>query len=444
MEESTELNDSDCIVSSSSNGFNNLYKSFKKIHNAYLTELVCNRSQKEKRSYFTEVMNDTKYLEDTTKGNAVQASFCFTDSDSKINTNTMDMVATIRNNVPLRILIRRMLDEAFGISNGTENKHCDIDSSAIVKEKSINSDNETNDCSSLHESFSDRLKDNKLVTIEEESVNSLYHTESIECTGMYLSGLLKFDRKPANRIKLDSPSLSRDSTEVSTSQVSTDISINDSSCYTNITYDESSICRENNNGTNKSVVMVNTINSFNDIDLSSSAEKTADFLNILNEENSVETKQLSPKSLNSTEENKRKSSIGADRSVKNKSKFVSTLALNSRGSDKRHRQSVTLFRLTLSKRTPKLSLNTSIKCAKTPYYNAFLKKKQVKSRNVSSMKTTNTPKSMEAPKTPKIYPNRAKTFKTRGIFKQRKMVSSDTCAGCFPDYYTPGYLNFQC
>lgn len=330
---------------------------------------------------------------------------------------TMDSDIPIDLSIPLPVLIRRMLDNAFGKSKSTievtedqctfENKNCKKDSSLISRQDKSSHD-ETNDCSSLHESVSDciKRKNNKLITIEEENTNSLHYSNNIDLTGIYLNRLPKSNDNSVYQIDHSDSLPLRNDTETFASQIDTDISSNNSSCCTDFTnFYESSISQQNNDDNNESAITVNTTHSFNGTDVSSNDENTADFLNILKKGNSPETRQVSCKSLSSLEKDRKESSIDAslldaDFSSKSARKFISRLILKKHGS--------------------KASLNTSNKLLKTPRYNVSLLKTQY--RTSFYMKVGNTSKTSETTKISNIHSNPAKPFKSFKTHEQKQMA----------------------
>lgn len=414
--EEYELNRSNCEIHAPLSGLENLLKSFNETYRKDFGESICHlqkNKQIETESYFTDFANSTEYLSlkdiDTNKITAMESRL------SSTNLNCTEDSINVKRDVPLRVLIRRMLDEAFGKPTDTadvdknlfnvENNNCKVNlSNSLAKDESTNSNSEMNDHTSFHESRDDytRQKDDKLVTIAEERSNSLHHADIMECTGLYLSGLFKFDGKLIDPVKDKNPLLLRNDTEVFPSQIDTDIQIVESLCRTIVVQDESSIYEQNNDDKDESVMIINTIDSSNDIDLSSNYERTVDFFNFSEDKSDIKMKQAPNESLSSFDEDKTRSSTDAclkdiECSMKKKPKFISTFTLNLRRSCKRHRQSITLFRQALLKRTPKLSLKTDSKSAKTPGRNV------TRSRNNSKQKKL-LPQIILTPATPKPIP----------------------------------------
>nr|XP_050852968.1 metabotropic glutamate receptor-like protein R isoform X2 [Vespula vulgaris]XP_050852969.1 metabotropic glutamate receptor-like protein R isoform X2 [Vespula vulgaris] len=355
-----------------------------------------------------------------------------------------------------------MLDEAFGkpcnvtnvnedridLQNTNDNKiNSKRSSLMLMREDSIDSKNKTNNSSSSNETSLDCVKyiDNKLISIEEESVNFSSNHNTIEYTGMYLSRLLKFERKSTERIKNNDIASLEDDNDNSTNNAKFNKDFLRSSVLHDIDENEEKECDDSLhcmdfmktklpvnreiNIENKFVTKIQSIiNSSNNLNFNSSEEKTTDFFNISNNENTVEKKEMFHKRSNLSKRKETKeisltddNSIDIDQSTKNKSKFTSKITINLQKSYKRQRQSITLFQIKLSKRTPKLSMNTSNKSTKTiiPHNNVVLEKKQIKHTNISSTNVSNIKKTT---KIPKVQQNRAKLFKSREINKKKQML----------------------
>ncbi|KAL2742038.1 protein PFC0760c-like isoform X1 [Vespula maculifrons] len=466
-EEKVSLNNnSNCTILSLSSGLNNVYESLNKKYETSLTKLVCNnQKQKKGKSYFSDDSDSTKYLwedisKENIKCNAEERNIRLTDSNCMKNTNTTDFVEN--KNVPLRVLIRQMLDEAFGkpcnvtnvnedridLQNTNDNKiNSKRSSLMLMREDSIDSKNKTNNSSSSNETSLDCVKyiDNKLISIEEESVNFSSNHNTIEYTGMYLSRLLKFEGKSTERIKNNDIASLEDDNDNSTNNAKFNKDFLRSSVLHDIDENEEKECDDSLhcmnfmktklpvnreiNIENKFVTKIQSIiNSSNNLNFNSSEEKTTDFFNISNNENTVEKKEMFHKRSNLSKRKETKeisltddNSIDIDQSTKNKSKFTSKITINLQKSYKRQRQSITLFQIKLSKRTPKLSMNTSNKSTKTiiPHNNVVLEKKLIKHTNISSTNVSNTKKTT---KIPKVQQNRAKLFKSREINKKKQMI----------------------
>ncbi|KAL2722621.1 protein PFC0760c-like isoform X1 [Vespula squamosa] len=464
-EEKVSLNNnSNCRILSSSSGFNNVYESLNKKYETSLTKLVCNnQKQKKGKSYFSDDLDSTKYLwedisKENIKCNAEERNIPLTDSNCIKNTNTTDFVGN--KNVPLRVLIRQMLDEAFGkpdvtnvnedrvdLQNTNDNKiNSNQSSLMLIREDNIDSKNETNDSLSSNETPLDLVKciNNKLISIKEESVNFSSNHNTTEYTGMYLSRLLKFKGKSTERIKNNNIVLLEDDNDNSTNNAKFNKDFLRSSILHNIDENEEkewndslhcmnfmktklSVNREINIE-NKFVTKIQSIiNSSNNLNFNSSEEKTTDFFSISNNENTVEKKEMFHKRSNLLKRKETKeisltddNSVDVYQSTKNKSKFTSKITINLQKSYKRQRQSITLFQIKLSKRTPKLSINTSNKSTRTitPRNNVVLEKKRIKHPNISSTNVSNTQKTT---KIPKVQQNRAKLFKSREINKKKQM-----------------------
>ncbi|XP_035719555.1 BEACH domain-containing protein lvsB-like isoform X2 [Vespa mandarinia] len=458
-------NNSNCSVLSSPNIFNKVYESLNKKYETSQTKLICN-NQKRKRSkpYFSDNLDNTKYLwEDirrkNIKCNTEERSTDLTDSNCIKDTNT---------NVPLRVLIKQMLDEAFGkpsatnvnedrvdLQNTNDNKiNSEQSSLTLEKEDNIELKNETNNSSIINsrinlsnETCLDRVKciDNKLISIEEEAVNFSSDYNVTEYTGMYLSRILKFSGKSTERIKNNDIVLLQDDKNNSTDNAKVNKDFLSSSVLPDIDENEEKECddslhcmnlmktklpiNQEINIENKFAMLESIINSTSNLNFDSSEEKTTDFFNISNKENNVKKKETFYKGLNLLQKEDTKeiflssdNSIDIDQSTKNKSKFTSKITINLQKSCKKQRQSITVFRIKLhNKRTPKLSMKTNNKSIRTvtPRNNVVLAKEQIKYANISPTSVTSRQKTTKGPK---IQQNRAKVFKSREINKNKQML----------------------
>ncbi|XP_046819538.1 uncharacterized protein MAL13P1.304-like isoform X3 [Vespa crabro] len=461
-------NNSNCTVLSSPNIFNKVYESLNKKYETSQTQLICN-NQKRKRSkpYFSDNLDSTKYLwEDirrkNIKCNTEERSTDLTDSNCIKDTNTTDLIGN--KNVPLRVLIKQMLDEAFGkpsatnvnedrvdLQNTNDNKiNSEQSLLTLEREDNIESKNETNNSSSSNETCMDRVKcvDNKLISIEEEAVNFSSDYNVTEYTGMYLSRILKFSGKSTERIKNNDIVLLQHDKNNSTDNAKVNKDFLCSSVLPDIDENEEKECddslhcmnlmktklpvNQEINIENKFAMLESIINSTSNLNFDSSEEKTTDFFNISNKENNVKKKETFYKGLNLLQREDTKeiflsndNSIDVDQSTKNKSKFTSKITINLQKSCKKQRQSITVFRIKLhNKRTPKLSMKTNNKSIRTvtPRNNVVLAKEQIKYANISSTSVTSTQKTTKVPKGPKIQQNRAKVFKSREINKNKQML----------------------
>lgn len=280
-----------------------------------------------RKPYFSDNLDNTKYLwEDISKKyikcNAEERSTDITDSNCIKNTNTTDLIEN--ENVPLRVLLKQMLDEAFGKPSSnvtdvnedrvnlqyTNDNKINSEKSPLtsVKEDNIESKNETNNSSSFNETSLDRVKCiDKLISIEEESVNFSSDYDTIEHTGTYLSRILKFPGKSTKGIKNNDIVPLEDDKDNSIDNAKINKDFLGSSVLSDIEENKGKECDDSLHCMNfketelpvnreisiekKFVTLESIINSSNGLNSDVSEEKTTDFFNISNKENNVKKKE---------------------------------------------------------------------------------------------------------------------------------------------------------
>ncbi|XP_043496219.1 protein dopey homolog PFC0245c-like isoform X2 [Polistes fuscatus] len=461
----------DCTVLSTSINFKKVYESLNNKYKTCLTnnKSIChNQKQKKVKKYFNDDLDNIKdSREDVNKENikcnaAEERNIQPIDSNCFKNTNTTDL---FKNNVPLSILIKQMVDEAFGkpsdiinVKKGnvkevnlhnTSDKINNTEQSLelIIENKdSIVSTTDTNDTASSNETFLDRVKcDDKLITIEEESENSLSNYNIVENTGMHLSKLLKFDAESNNRINKDNNIVSsKDNNDNSAiiSKISKDIfnssvlfnteenkeeELDNSLYFRDFVKMKSLLINQKTNIDNKFVALETANDSTNNLSFEINEDQTMNIFNISNDKNIVENKESfnEQSNLSKREEMKEISSfndnsINTDPSTKKEQKFINEVTINLRTPCKR-REFTTFCHISLSKRTPKLSMNTKTVISRKNY--TVLTNKPIKHANISSTDFANASKKKITSKIPKLQQqNRAKLFESRDINKKQQIL----------------------
>ncbi|KAI4479884.1 hypothetical protein M0804_010623, partial [Polistes exclamans] len=458
----------DCTVLSTSIKFKKVYESLNNKYKTCLTnnKSICNnQKQKKVKRYFNDDLDNIKYSrEDVNKENfkcnaAEEQNIQPTDLNCVKNTNTTDL---FKNNVPLSILIKQMVDEAFGkplnIINvkkenikevnlhNTNDKINNTEQSLELITENKDSIDSTNDTASSNETFLDRVKcDDKLISIEEESENSLSNYNIVENTGMHLSKLLKFDAESNNRINKDNNIASlKDNNDNSTiiAKISKDNfnssvlfnteenkeeKLDDSLYFRDFVKIKSLLIDQKTNIDNKFVALETANDSTNNLSFEIDEDQTMNIFNISNDKNTVENKESfnEQSNLSKREEMKEISSfndnsINTDPSTKKKQKFINKVTINLRTPCKR-REFTTFCHISLSKRTPKLSMNTRTVIPRKNY--TVLTNKPIKHANISSTNFANASKKKITSKIPKLQQqNQAKLFKSRDINKKQQIL----------------------
>ncbi|XP_043496221.1 myb-like protein D isoform X4 [Polistes fuscatus] len=295
----------------------------------------------------------------------------------------------------------------------------------IENKDSIVSTTDTNDTASSNETFLDRVKcDDKLITIEEESENSLSNYNIVENTGMHLSKLLKFDAESNNRINKDNNIVSsKDNNDNSAiiSKISKDIfnssvlfnteenkeeELDNSLYFRDFVKMKSLLINQKTNIDNKFVALETANDSTNNLSFEINEDQTMNIFNISNDKNIVENKESfnEQSNLSKREEMKEISSfndnsINTDPSTKKEQKFINEVTINLRTPCKR-REFTTFCHISLSKRTPKLSMNTKTVISRKNY--TVLTNKPIKHANISSTDFANASKKKITSKIPKL------------------------------------------
>ncbi|KAI4487745.1 hypothetical protein M0802_011850, partial [Mischocyttarus mexicanus] len=342
------------------------------------------------KPYFDYDLNNIKYSwkdvnRENIKCNDVEERNIHHD-DSNFVKNTNNTTDLYQDEVPLRILIKQKLDEAFrkpsnminnvnedqvNLQKTTSNKIINSEQSLVLilnNEGDTDSTTDKNDPVSSNETFLKHTKcDDRLISIEEESENSLSNYNIVENTGMYLSKLLKFDAKSNNLINNDNNNIASLNDNNDNSAIAAKISKNsfDSSVLFTISeneeekHDESLPINQETNNENKFVKLETVIDSMSNLSFEQNEDQTMNIF-ITNDENNVKKEKSFNEQLNLLKKEEMKEiNLFDDNSIKftkNKPKFIDKTTINLQTLYKRH-QFTTLYNTSLSKHTSKLSIN---------------------------------------------------------------------------------------
>ncbi|XP_015188308.1 PREDICTED: putative uncharacterized protein DDB_G0274405 [Polistes dominula] len=421
---------------------------------------ICNNEyQKKVKEYFNDDLDNIKYSREDVVNVAEERNIHHIDFNSVQNTNTTNL---FEKHVPLRILIKQMIDEIFGKSSindkeeenveeidlhNTSDKinHSEQSLKLIIKnEDNIDSTIDTNDnTATSDETFSNPTKCNdKLISIAEETENySSSNCNIVENTGTNLSKLLKYDEEFNKRLNNDN---NNDSStiiaKIHKNTINPSVLFNidenndeelDDDSLKDFVKMESLLINQKTNIDNKCVDLEIVNDSMNNLSFDRKEDQTMNIFYISNEKNIIENNDESFHEQSNLSEREKEikeittfndnSISNIDSSTKKKKKFINEVTINLQTPCKR-RTCTTFYQISLLKRTPKLSKNTRIV---TPRKNSTeLTHKSIKHANISSTNLTNVSKKKTT--TSKISKPqqeiRAKLFKSRDINKKQQML----------------------